>query len=174
MNKLLICGLVMLSTTATPQNENPLLDGVIEEVVLSIDPENKIEPQTILPEAEELEINDNCSEEGPQLIAWYDVSYLEEDPNDLGFDTALYLPEDFNANALWTDLAGINFMEEEIDLDPDFDTSIYLPEGFDPYDIYIDLDGIVYLEEEEIDLGFDTAKYLPIGFDPYHDSIVVY
>ena len=174
MNKLLICGLVMLSTTATPQHESPLLDGVFEEVVLSIDPVNIEEPRIHLLEIEEYVIYEGSDEANPKVISWYDVTYLDEQETDLGFDTALYLPEDFDANAVPTDLAGINFMEEEVDLDPDFDTTFYLPEGFDPYDIYIDLDAIVYLEDEDLDLGFDTAKYLPIGFDPYHDSIVVY
>ena len=174
MKKLVICGLVLLSTTATPQHESPLLDGVIEEVVLSIDPEIINEPQLHVLELNEYVINDRCSEDTAKIVAWYDVTYLEEETVDLGFDTALYLPEDFDAKAVPTDIEGINFMEEEIDLDPVFDTASYLPEGFDPYDVYIDLDAIVFLEEEDLDLGFDTAKYLPIGFDPYHDSIVVY
>jgi len=174
MNKLLICGLVMLSTTATPQHENPLLNDAFEEVVLSIDSETIHKPQLQLPEAEEYEIIDPCNEIAPKIITWYDVTFLEEGSTDLGFDTAPYLPEDFNAYALPTDLYGFNFMEEEADLDPEFDTTLYLPEGFDPYDIYIDLETIVFLEDEDLDLGFDTARYLPIGFDPYHDSIVVY
>ena len=174
MNKLVICGLVLLSTTATPQHESPLLDGVIEEVVLSIDPETIHEPQLHILEYNEYVINDGCSESTPEVVAWYDVTYLEEETLDLGFDTTLYLPDDFDPKAVPTDLDGINYMEEEIDLYPEFDTAEYLPEGFDPYDIYVDLDAIVYLEEEDLDLGFDTAKYLPIGFDPYHDSIVIY
>ena len=164
----------MLSTTATPQHENPLLDNVFENVVLSIDPEIIHEPQIHVPAYEEYKLNKGDSEANLKVVAWYDVTYLEEEIIDLGFDTAFYLPEDFDAHAVPTDLAGINFMEEETDLDPEFDTASYLPEGFDPYDIYIDLNEIVYLEDEELDLGFDTAKYLPIGFDPYHDSIVVY
>ena len=173
MNKLLICGLVMLSTTATPQHESPLLD-VFEEVVLSIDPVSINEPQLIVPEAEEYEISDGCNELAPTMIIWYDVDYLENEILDLGFDTASYLPEDFDAHAIPVDLDGFNFMEEDTDLDPVFDTTSYLPEGFDPYDIYIDLEAIVYLEDEDLDLGFDTTKYLPVGFDPYHDSIVIY
>jgi len=174
MNKLIICGLVLLSTTATSQHESPLLDNVFENVVLSIDPEIIHEPQILVPAYEEYKLNEGGNKASFKVVAWYDVMYLEEEIIDLGFETALYLPEDFDAHAVPTDLAGINFMEEESDLDPVFDTTGYLPEGFDPYDIYIDLDAIVFLEDEDLDLGFDTAKYLPIGFDPYHDSIVVY
>ena len=170
MNKLVICGLVLLSTTATPQHENPLLDGVIEEVVLSIDPEKIEKPHIHVPQV----IGHEIITASPNEVAWYDVAFIEEDNVELGFDTAAYLPEDFDAHAIPTDLAGFNFMEEEIDLDPSFDTTNYLPEGFDPFDIYIDLDAIIYLEDDDLDLGFDTAQYLPIGFDPYHDSIVVY
>lgn len=174
MNKLLICGLVMLSTTATPQHESPLLDNVFEEVVLNIDPEIIHEPQSHVLEYEEYELMEGDSKATPKVLAWYDVTYLEEEQPDLGFDTACYLPEDFDANAVPTEVEGFNYMEEETDLDPEFDTASYLPEGFDPYGIYFDLDAIVFLEEDDFDLGFDTAKYLPIGFDPYHDSIVVY
>ena len=163
--------MVLLSTTATPQHENPLLDDVHQDVVLSIDPVTLNEPQEFAQALEDKRLPDSAKE-----IAWYEVKFLEmEEVADLGFDTTLYLPEDFDPYAAPTDLAGINFIEEEeAGLDPDFDTSFYLPEGFNAYGVYFNLDDIVYIEEEEdLDLGFDTAQYLPVGFDPYYDSVVL-
>lgn len=163
--------MVLLSTTATPQHENPLSVDVHQDVVLGIEPISIHEPQVIFNQNHD----ESWAPEFGKEVAWYEVEYLEmEETADLGFDTAQYLPDDFDPFATPTDVAGINFMEEEeAGLDPDFDTSSYLPEGFDPYGVYIDLDDIVYIEEEDLELGFDTAKYLPVGFDPYCGSAVL-
>ncbi|NND16419.1 MAG: hypothetical protein HKN89_08865 [Eudoraea sp.] len=168
MNKLLICGLVLLSTTATPQTENPLLEDICQEVVMGIDSadnNNKADFVQFL--------KDNCPKENwVKDIAINDVAYLEmEEPVDLGFEASAYLPENFDAYAAPSDLSGINFIEEEIGLDPAIDTALYLPEGFSPYEVYVNWEAIVYIEEEDLDLGFDTAKYLPVGFDPYASTV---
>jgi hypothetical protein len=102
----------------------------------------------------------------------------EEEIN-LGFDTAYYLPDDFNAyQGMELDLADINLEEVEEEIDLGFDTSKYLPIGFNAYEGMLtdadevaqelDINDLEVIEAEvEIDLGFDTHKYLPEGFDPY-------
>ena len=92
------------------------------------------------------------------------ILYVEEQQEIvLGFDTAEYLPENFDAHA--GNLNDIAFIEEE-EVVLGFDTAEYLPENFDAY--AGDLNDIVYVEEEEeIILGFDTSQYLPDGFDPH-------
>ncbi len=58
----------------------------------------------------------------------------EEIEFDLGFDTADYLPEGFDAYAFPTDVESMNFIDPRDDFEVDFDTKKYLPEGFDPYE----------------------------------------
>lgn len=164
MNKLLICGMVLLSTTATPQNENPLLDDICQEVVLGIDPAVINVPHEFI-----RHLGEECAEE----VSWNDIAFLEEDESEnLGFETSEYLPENFDPFAAPTDLAGINYIEEETGLDPYVDTAMYLPEGFNAYDVYVNWETIVYIEEDDLELGFDTAMYLPAGFDPYASIVV--
>lgn len=168
MNKLLFCGLVLLSFTATPQHENPLLEDVYQEAVQRIDPLTTNEHLLVTESMDAYQTSDPCTPGIAENGTWFDVEYLEMDEIiDLGFDTASFLPDSFDPYAAPFDLAGINYIEEEAGLDPVFDTSLYLPEGFDPYEMYVDWEDIVYLEEEDLDLGFDTSKYLPAGFDPY-------
>ncbi len=62
------------------------------------------------------------------------IEVVEEEPDfDLGFDTAEYLPADFDAYAYPTDVQSINYIDPNDSFELDFDTSKYLPEGFDPY-----------------------------------------
>ncbi len=67
----------------------------------------------------------------------FDVNSIREIENeieiDLGFDTADYLPENFDPYAYPTNVEGINFIDPKDDFEVDFDTKKYLPEGFDPY-----------------------------------------
>lgn len=88
------------------------------------------------------------------------IVFIEEEDLNLGFDTANYLPDGFDAYSEILDVASINFMEnDEIELG--FDTSEYLPEGFDPYDSHFNLDWIPYIEEEEeldLDLSISILK----------------
>lgn len=61
----------------------------------------------------------------------------EEEPAELGFDTAKYLPVGFDAYAgkiaTWVDL-GLIPVDEQQEVDLGFDTAPYLPAGFDPYE----------------------------------------
>jgi hypothetical protein len=61
------------------------------------------------------------------------VEFIEEDEHGLGFDTAPYLPENFDPYNGEFSLDAINYIDENDDLELDFDTSGYLPIGFDPY-----------------------------------------
>jgi len=94
------------------------------------------------------------------------IEYIEEEPEiDLGFNTADYLPEDFDPYAFYFNLESINFIEDD---KIDFDSSGNLPEGFDAYAIPRYFRNIDYLDpEDEIELDFDSKKNLPENFDPY-------
>ena len=102
-------------------------------------------------------------------ISAIEVIEIEEEV-ELGFDTAKYLPENFNAlkgkhDLDWNTIELIE-IEEEIELG--FDTVKYLPENFNALKGKYDLDWntIELIEtEEEVELGFDTANYLPENFN---------
>ena len=63
-----------------------------------------------------------------------EVIELEEEV-ELGFDTSMFLPVDFNALKGKNDLDWntIELIEIEEDIEINFDTKAYLPLGFDPY-----------------------------------------
>ena len=109
-----------------------------------------------------------------------DIVFAESDEQiDLGFDTAQYLPVDFDAHkGMVLALNEIEFVEIEKEIELGFDTAQHLPAGFNAYaGMHLDLDAAFgalepediryFMEEEDIDLGFDTRKYLPEGFHPY-------
>ena len=61
------------------------------------------------------------------------ITFIEEDQQiDLGFDTAEYLPKDFNPYQEEISIGGVNFMEDE-EIDLGFDTATYLPKNFNAY-----------------------------------------
>lgn len=111
---------------------------------------------------------DPCLKTASDDLALNEIEYIaEEEPFDLGFDTAPYLPEDFNAyEGMEPNLNEIKFIEEPQEIELDFNTADYLPMGFNAYeDMEFGIEDIAYLElEEEIDLGFDVNDYLPKGF----------
>ncbi len=96
------------------------------------------------------------------------IAYIEDQvPVELGFNTADYLPSDFDPYSVPNNFLDISYIEEESVPVIGFDTSLYLPKTFDPYKDYFDLDSIEYIEEEEeIEFDFDIEQYLPQGFDP--------
>lgn len=96
------------------------------------------------------------------------IAYIEEEsPVDLGFDTALYLPENFDAYDLPENIMDISYIETESEVVLGFDASTYLPSAFDPFKDYFDLNSIEYIEEEEeIEFDFDIGDYLPADFVP--------
>ena len=175
MNKLLaLCGLVMLGTTSTPQEGNDVLECNDQEVEVIMTSTEERNPEMY-------NKGTSKSSTAPKLVSWVretpdeldlnEVVYIEDEESDfeLGFDTAEYLPENFDPYKQYVDLNSIEFIEEEDMSDLDFDTTEYLPEDFNPYAIPGDISSISYIEEGEdyFDLGFDTSEYLPEGFDPY-------
>lgn len=113
-------------------------------------------------------VNDNCEGNQSENLDIDEITYIEEeDTVELGFDTAQYLPEDFNAyKGMEFDLNSIIIAEEVEEIDLGFETAEYLPLGFNVYEgMVFDLDEIEYVElEEEIDLGYDVNKFLPNNF----------
>ena len=173
MNKLLLlCGLVMLGTTTTPQEENATTECTYQEVALGTENAevNVIEVHTseaATPITAPKLISTKLTNSTAELDLNEIVFIEEEETIDLGFDTRDYLPEGFDANEVYVDLNSITFIEED-EFDLGFDTTKYLPENFNAYAAPEGIEGINYMEEEEvIDLGFDTAAYLPEGFNPY-------
>nr|WP_299388046.1 hypothetical protein [Allomuricauda sp.] len=61
------------------------------------------------------------------------IEDVHEDELCLGFNTAEYLPENFDPYAGEFSLDAINYIEENDEVELNFDTSGYLPNGFDPY-----------------------------------------
>lgn len=93
------------------------------------------------------------------------IVYIEDQEEVvLGFDTAEYLPEDFDPYA--GNLNDIAFVETEEEVVLGFDTAAYLPDGFDPH--ITNLKCMEYaVAEEEVIMGFDTLAWLPEDFDPH-------
>jgi hypothetical protein len=106
-----------------------------------------------------------------------DLIYIEDaEIVELGFDTATYLPEDFNPyQGMIFELEDIIYVEEEDEIELNFNTSTFLPKNFNAYSSeVVNVEDIMYIEsEDEIDLGFDTADYLPKGFNPYEEMQAV-
>jgi hypothetical protein len=85
---------------------------------------------------------------------------------DLGFDTADYLPEDFDAHQVYFDLNGVDYIEEDLAIE--WDTKEYLPKEFNAYAYPTDLQSINFIDgSDTIEVGFDTQKYLPLNFNAF-------
>ena len=62
------------------------------------------------------------------------VEFIEEEQEwELGFDTAQYLPENFDPYSGIISVKAINFIEDCEEVELGFETGGYLPLGFDPY-----------------------------------------
>lgn len=62
------------------------------------------------------------------------VIFIEEDQDwELGFNTAKYLPENFDPYSGNFSVKAINFVDECDEIELGFETAGYLPKGFDPY-----------------------------------------
>ena len=59
--------------------------------------------------------------------------YEPEEELEIGFDTAQYLPENFNPRAGMSDIDWSTIQLYEVEEEDDFDPKKYLPEGFNPY-----------------------------------------
>ena len=104
----------------------------------------------------------------PEEVKEFDINsieYIEEEFEiDLGFDTADYLPENFNPNTFYFDINNIVYVSDTITEEEDF--SKHLPEGFDAYAFPTDVQSINYIDAEDtITLDFDTNKFLPANFN---------
>ena len=62
------------------------------------------------------------------------IVFIEEDQDlELGFDTARYLPENFDPYSTIISIESVNFVDVCDEIDLGFETVGYLPEDFDPY-----------------------------------------
>lgn len=172
MNKLLIaCGLVMLGTTTTPQENTMTTNCSTSEDSIHVSIAEKNGHELMAMENKTIwkapKLISRVVENAPEEIKVSEIAYLEEDTSlDLGFDTADYLPEGFDPYTIYFDINSIPYIDDE-NTDLGFDTAAYLPEDFNAYSDPKGIEGINYMEEEVVDLGFDTAAYLPADFDPY-------
>jgi hypothetical protein len=176
MNKLIIlCGMVFLGITSTPQSnetEQISVQGEMVPVTLKVRIDHE-KGDRFFTAPEACEESDSETELDLSAIAYEE---LEESEN-LGFDTREYLPENFNPYETYVDLNAIAFLEErEEDLIPGILKGL-LPRDFDPYGAPADFMDVSYMENEDLALGFNTSRWLPEGFDAYSreldlDSIV--
>jgi len=172
MNKLLIlCGLVMLGTTTTPQETKLTSNCTLTEDSIYESTVNVNNLETLAMQSETVwkapKLVSRMLLNTPDDIKVSEIVFIEEETSiDLGFDTADYLPEGFDPYNVYFDINSVEFIDEEEEM-LGFDTAAYLPEGFNAYANPGSLEGINYIEEEVIDLGFDTAKYIPEDFNPY-------
>ena len=92
------------------------------------------------------------------------ITYIEDEIEiDLGFDTADYLPEDFDAHQVYFDLNGVDYIEEDLAIE--WDTKEYLPKEFNAYAYPTDVQSINFIDgSDTFALGFDTQNYLPLNF----------
>ncbi len=95
------------------------------------------------------------------------ITYIEDEVEfDLGFDTADYLPEDFDAHHVYFDLNGVHYIEEEFTIK--WNTKKHLPKKFNAYAYPSDVQSINFLDEsDDFEVGFDTQKYLPSNFNAF-------
>lgn len=153
-NIIALCGLVLMSVPATPNSFN-------NPQQLSFPDFNQVGVATK---------GERCITcKGSDKLDLSKIIFIEEEmPLDLGFDTADYLPEDFDPYKVYVDLDAIEYIEDNEDEELSFDTSEWLPENFDPYASPTDINSISYIEEEDDFFpAIDTKLWLPAGFDPY-------
>lgn len=170
MNKLIVlCGMVFLGITSTPQSTDPNDVSSKNQITSFVFSEENIDavPGHFSPE------NWICTEEKESTtLELASIPYLEiEEEVDLGFNTAEYLPENFDPQKVYFDLSSVVY--HDLSKEEDFigNLSRHLPEGFDPYASPADFMDISYIDEEDIELGFDTRDYLPVNFDPYKKEL---
>ena len=111
--------------------------------------------------------NDDCDE-----IVVNSINYIEDENEfDLGFDTADYLPLDFDPFKTYINLNTIPYVEDQVTVYYSLD---YLPKEFNPYAYPTSFRNIDYIDPaDEFELDFDTAEYLPEGFDPYDREVKI-
>ena len=109
--------------------------------------------------------NNDCDE-----IVLNSIDYIEDENEfDLGFDTAEYLPLDFDPFKSYINLNNIPYFEDQVKV---YYSKDYLPKGFNPYAYPTSFRSIDYIDTaDEFELDFNTAEYLPEGFDPYNREV---
>ncbi|MCW5517911.1 hypothetical protein [Muriicola sp. Z0-33] len=91
------------------------------------------------------------------------IEYIEEESDfELGFNTADYLPEDFDPHTFYFDLNSVVFLEND---EIDDISSEYLPEDFDAYAVPTDFMAISYIDpadliEPVIEVRIDAPSYI--------------
>lgn len=157
MNKIVaICGMIMLSTTATPNYQESFIETLPTHYMVAAATRINTTEKNCITCSDSLDLDK--------------IVFLEADPSlDLGFDTADYLPENFNPYEVYVDLGSITYIQGDDEVDLGFNTANWLPSGFDPYAAATDIDGFSYMEDETslIFPELDTKAYLPKNFDPY-------
>ncbi len=109
----------------------------------------------------------NVKDNGIDDLDLKSIVYIEEEAEvDLGFNTADYLPENFDPYRFYIDLGSLPFIEEEASLDEA--VSRHLPRNFNPYSHPSDFRAVSYIDPADMEqLDFDSRKHLPEGFQPY-------
>lgn len=90
--------------------------------------------------------NDTCKTK--EVCFLNEIVYLEQEADfDLGFDTADYLPEDFDPHSFYFNLNSVAFLElDELD---EISTE-YLPEDFNPYAAPSNFMDISYIDPNDL------------------------
>lgn len=103
-------------------------------------------------------------------LDWKSITYIEDENEfDLGFNTADYLPLDFDPYQAYVDLDAIKFLDAEESV---MDYRAYLPADFNAYAYPENFRTIDYVDPtDEFTLDFDSAENLPDGFDPYSRTV---
>lgn len=151
--------LITLTINAKTENNSDFSNSSLEFFTLKID---------------QFELEDNMFltlEDYSLNVEDIEVVELEEDV-EINFDTADYLPENFNALEGKNDInwEEVELIELEEDIEIAFDTAKYLPNNFNALAGKNDIDWtkVELIEiEEDIEIGFNTKKYLPKNFNPY-------
>ncbi len=166
-----MCGLGVISTFATSQNsissttENhyALNEHIPMEACASITASS---PWSSLPA-----ISGQPGEDLAATLVLESILFIENDEEatvELGFDTAPYLPVNFDPYGAFHEVVDVAYLEEELPVEIGFETTEYLPANFNPYSVPQDFMDVSYIEaEEDMNLGFDPTSYLPAGFNPY-------
>lgn len=102
--------------------------------------------------------------EAYDLCVLESIEYIEEDSEfKLGFNTADYLPEDFDPYSFYFNLNSVAFLElDEIDTI----STEYLPEGFDPFAAPSNFMDISYIDPNDLEDPVVEIRYtVPVEID---------
>jgi len=157
--------MVFLGITSTPQTDDSKVE-LDHEIIMAVPlkaPIEGLKAEITLPFILEGESTD---------LDIASIAYAEEEEIELGFDTAAYLPENFDPTTVYVNLNTIAYLEDTEEEPLGINTKAYLPASFDPYAAPANFMDISYIaEKEEISLGFDTNSLLPEGFDAYEREL---